>query len=215
MKRFASEFVATFFLIFCGTGAIVINQFSHGHIGHMGVAISFGLVVTILIYAFRHISGAHINPAVSLAFCLTDRFESKLFPIYFVAQCLGAIAASLVLSLMFPTISNLGHTFPAASWQQSFMLEIFLSYFLMLVILMVSQTESVTQYTAPAVGGVVLLEALFAGPVSGASMNPARSLGPALVSGELEHLWIYFLAPAIGMCLASFTWMYFDKNSGQ
>ena len=206
MSKYAAELIGTFALLFCGTGAIVIDEVTGGTIGHLGIALSFGLVVTIMIYAFGNLSGAHINPAVTIAFATTDRFERRLLLGYLLAQVAGALLASFVLHGLFPDNEYLGTTLPYGSWQQSFVLEVILSYFLMLVILFVSQNKSVTQFTGLAVGATVALEALFAGPITGASMNPARSLAPALVSGHTEYLWLYLLAPVVGALLASGTW---------
>jgi len=211
IKKYLAELLGTYALVFFGTGAIVVNDLSNGSITHLGVAIAFGLVVTIMIYAFGKTSGAHINPAVTIAFAFTDRFERKYLVPYIVAQLIGALLASITLKLLFVEHEYLGTTLPAGSWQQSFILEIILTYFLMLVILFVSQNKAVTQFTALAVGAIVGLEALFAGPITGASMNPARSIAPAIVSGNLPHLWLYIAAPIIGAVLASFTWRFFKE----
>ena len=166
------------------------------------------MVVTVMIYAFRSVSGTHINPAVSIAFVVAGCFKSNHLLGYIIAQVLGAIFASLSLLLLFDGHNTLGATLPANSIWQSFVLELILSFMLMLVILFVSQDPSVEKYTAIAVGAAVAFEALVGGPISGASMNPARSIGPAIVSGHLEHLWIYILSPCLGMILASFTWLF-------
>lgn len=211
MKKYVAEGLGTFALVFCGTGAIVINAVTEGSVSHVGIAMTFGLIVMAMIYAFGSISGAHINPAVTLGFALTDRFDKQdTFP-YIVAQLIGAFVASGILYLLFPSDDTLGATLPFGAAMQSFILEIILTFILMLVILMVSQDQSVSHLTGLAVGATVLLEALFAGPICGASMNPARSIAPALVSGHLEHLWLYIAAPIIGAILAVFVWKYF-KN---
>ena len=212
MKRYLAECLGTFALVFCGTGAIIINDLSGGAVTHFGIAVTFGLIVTVMIYSFGSISGAHINPAVSIAFSLTEVFSVKSVLPYLIFQFIGAILASWCLDFLFdhPTM---GQTLPSGSWQQSFVLEIILTYFLMLVILMVSQNKAVQVFTAPAVGATVLLEALFAGPICGASMNPARSLAPALFSGNLSQIWIYLLAPILGAILASLTWKYFRTSN--
>jgi len=206
MKKYIAELIGTFALVFCGTGAIVINDVTQGTVTHLGIAITFGLIVTAMIYTFGSVSGAHINPAVTIAFSITDRFTKKDLLPYLIAQLIGAFLASGLLKILFQNHENLGATLPNGSWQQSFILELVLTYFLMLVIIFVSQNKDVTQFTALAVGATVLLEALFAGPICGASMNPARSIAPAIVSGNTTHLWIYIVATIVGACLAVLTW---------
>lgn len=206
LKKYVAEFIGTFALVFCGTGAIIINDVSAGLIGNTGIAMTFGLIVMAMIYTFGSISGAHINPAVSIAFAFTDRFEKKYLLGYLLSQLIGAFLASGLLSFLFLEHEKLGATLPFGSWQQTFILEIILTYFLMLVIIFVSQNKSIVQFTGLAVGATVMLEAMFAGPITGASMNPARSIGPALVSGNIADLWIYILAPIIGALMASATW---------
>jgi aquaporin NIP len=205
MKKLVAEFIGTFALVFAGTGAIVINDLSHGAITHVGIALTFGLVVLAMIYTIGDISGAHLNPAVTGAFWLSGRFSGRqVFP-YVLAQCLGATAASGLLHFLFPPHATLGATFPAGSDTQSFVLELILTLILMFVILSVSAGAKEKGVTAGiAIGAVIGLEAMFAGPICGASMNPARSLGPAIVSGHWEHLWIYLAAPALGAFLAVF-----------
>lgn len=203
MKRLLAEFLGTFFLVFAGTGAIVINQATGGVIGHMGIALTFGMVVLAMIYTFGDISGAHLNPAVTLGFATARRFPWKDVPAYIGAQLAGAFAASGLLKLLFPGPGTLGATLPAGSASQSFILEVVLTAVLMLVILSVSTGAKEKGITAGiAIGAVVGLEAMFAGPISGASMNPARSLAPALVSGHVEHLWLYPAATILGALLA-------------
>ena len=209
MKKLVSEFTGTYFLVFCGTGAIVINQVSNGAVTHAGIAITFGLVVMCLIYALGDVSGAHFNPAVSIAFTFAGKFPvSNLFQ-YVAVQCMGAIAASYTLKIMFPENEFLGATLPSGSAMQSFILEFLLTFFLMLVIMKVAHGSKETgMFAGIAIGAVVLLEAMFAGPVCGASMNPARSLGPAIASGHLENIWIYLLAPAAGASMAILLYNY-------
>jgi len=205
-KKLAAEFFGTFTLVFAGTGAIVINDVSGGAVSHVGVALTFGLVVMTLIYAIGDISGAHLNPAVTLGFLAARRFPVGSVLPYVGSQCLGALAASGLLRLLFPSHARLGATQPAGSPLQSFILELVLTWFLMFVVLNVSTGAKEKGITAGiAVGGVIGLEALFAGPICGASMNPARSLAPALVSGQLAHLWIYLLAPVLGALAAVWT----------
>ena len=203
MRKALAEFVATFALVFAGTGAIVIDQQGGGVIGHAGIAAVFGLIVVAMIHAFGDVSGAHMNPAVTLAFAAARRFAWRDVPGYLLAQCGGAISASLTMKVLFPASATLGATLPAGTEQQSFILELLLTALLMLVILSVSSGAREKGMTAGmAIGATVCLEAMFAGPVSGASMNPARSLAPALVSGHLEHLWLYLVATIAGALLA-------------
>lgn len=202
MKKFAAEAFGTFALVFAGTGAIVINDATHA-ITHVGIALTFGLVVLAMIYTVGEISGAHLNPAVTLAFCSAGRMAwAEALP-YLGSQCAGAFAASALLHFLFPQHATLGATLPTGSATQSFVLEMVLTAILMFVILNVSTGAKEKGITAGiAVGAVIALEALFAGPICGASMNPARSLAPAVVSGHVEHLWVYLLAPLFGAQLA-------------
>jgi aquaporin Z len=201
--RFLAELLGTFALVFAGTGAIVVNASGGGVIGHAGIALTFGLVVLAMIHTFGDVSGAHFNPAVTLAFAAAGRLAVREVPLYLVAQISGATIASLLLRLLFPDDPSLGATVPAGSAMQSFVFELVLTLILMLVILGVSTGAKEKGITAGiAVGSVIALEAMFAGPISGASMNPARSFAPALVSGQFQHLWIYLTAPVIGALLA-------------
>jgi aquaporin NIP len=203
MKKHISEFLGTFCLVFAGTGAIVINQTSGGVISHAGIAITFGLVVMAMIYTFGDISGAHLNPAVTCGFAAARRMPIREAAGYIVSQIAGAIAASALMQFLFPQNASLGMTLPAGSAMQSFVLELILTAILMLVILNVSTGAKEKGITAGiAIGGVIALEAMFAGPICGASMNPARSLGPALIANNFSFLWIYFLAPIAGSLLA-------------
>ena len=208
MKKPLSEFLGTFAMVFAGTGAIVINQHSGGVIGHAGIAMVFGLIVLAMIYTFGDISGAHLNPAVTLGFAAAGRFPLKEVPIYITAQLAGAFAASFILKFLFPENLTLGATLPTGSVSQSFILEVILTTILMLVILSVSTGSKEKGITAGiAIGAVVALEAMFAGPVSGASMNPARSLAPAIVSGHFQHLWLYLVATILGALIAVPLWI--------
>jgi len=199
VKRLAAEFIGTFALVFAGTGAIVIDETTGGTVTHVGVALTFGLIVLAMIYTVGDISGAHLNPAVSLGFVAARGFPLRQTVPYIAVQCCGALAASGVLRLLFPQNEMLGTTNPAGSAIQSFGLELILTAILMFVILSVSTGAAEKGITAGiVVGAVIGLEAMFAGPICGASMNPARSLGPALMSGHCQYLWIYVLAPVVG-----------------
>lgn len=201
-RKWAGEFLGTFFLVFAGTGAIVADQASGGQIGHVGIALVFGLVVMVMIHTFGDVSGAHFNPAVTLGFAVAGRFAWRDVTGYVGAQLGGALAASLLLGLLFPQSATLGSTLPAGPWVQSFILEVILTAALMLTILNVSTGAKEKGTTAGiTIGGLVALEALFAGPISGASMNPARSLAPALVSGTWEQGWLYPVAAFSGALL--------------
>ena len=201
--RFFAEFLGTYILVFAGTGAMVVNEVTGGAIGHAGIALTFGLVVAAMIYTFGDVSGAHLNPAVSIGFAVAGRFPAADLPAYLAAQMLGALSASGSLKLLFPDSFRLGMTLPAGAASQSFILEIILTAILMLTILRVSNGGKEKSITAAiAIGSVVGLEAMFAGPICGASMNPARSLGPALVSGTFEHIWLYPVATILGAILA-------------
>ncbi len=205
MKRLAAEAFGTFALVFAGTGAIVINDVSGGMVSHVGIALSFGLIVLAMIYSVGDVSGCHLNPAVTLGFFAARRLKGRWVVPYMVSQCVGAILASLTLHLMFPSQATLGATLPAGGVLQSFLLEVILTLLLMFVILSVSTVAKEKGVLAGvAVGSVIALEALFAGPISGASMNPARSLAPALVSLHLDSLWIYLKAPLLGACVGVF-----------
>lgn len=204
MNKLLAELLGTFTLVFAGTGAIVINSASQGVITHAGIALVFGLVVLAMIHTFGDVSGAHLNPAVTLAFAAAGLLAWRDVPGYLAAQAAGALAASSLLHFLFPQDSTfLGATLPAGDGMQSFVFEAVLTGILMLTILSVSTGAKEKGVTAGiAIGAVIALEAMFAGPVSGASMNPARSLAPALVSGHLEHLWIYLTAPLLGALAA-------------
>ncbi|HZQ45525.1 MAG TPA: aquaporin [Verrucomicrobiae bacterium] len=205
LRPFIAECIGTFALVFAGTGAIVINDVTGGTVSHVGIAMTFGLVVMAMIYTVGDISGAHLNPAVTGAFWLSGRFPARLIAPYLASQLLGAFAASGVLRSIFPAHQTLGGTLPAGTEMQSFVLELILTFLLMFVILNVSTGAKEKGITAGiAIGAVIGLEAMFGGPICGASMNPARSLAPALVSGHLEHLWIYLTAPVAGAWLAVF-----------
>jgi aquaporin Z len=203
LRKLTAELFGTFALVFAGTGAIIINEVYGGAVTHLGVALTFGLVVLAMIYAVGDVSGAHLNPAVTIGFWVARRFPLRQIVPYVSSQCGGALLATGLLRALFPEHRTLGSTVPSGSIAQSFVLELVLTLMLMFVILSVSSGSKEKGLMAGvAVGGVIGLEALFAGPVSGASMNPARSLAPAIVSGQLGSIWVYLSAPVLGACLA-------------
>lgn len=197
--KLVAELFGTYALVFAGTGAIVINDVTAGSISHAGIALTFGLIVLAMIYALGDVSGCHLNPAVTIGFFAAGRFDRQSVLPYLLSQCVGALLASLTLRMLFPGHANLGATLPAGAPLQSFVLEFILTLILMFVILSVSTGSKEKGLMAGvAIGAVIALEAMFAGPICGASMNPARSIGPALVSQHWESLWIYLLAPVLG-----------------
>lgn len=206
LRRLVAEALGTFMLVFAGCGAIVIDERFGGVITHLGIAVVFGLVVATIIYTYGDVSGAHVNPAVTIAFTVARRFPvSEVFP-YVAAQVAGALAASFTLAALFPDQQAFGVTVPAAGALHAFVFEFILTWWLMAVILGVSTGAKEVGFVAGIViGGVVALEALFAGPVTGASMNPARSVGPAVASGQFEHLWVYLVATTAGAAFAVLT----------
>ncbi|MBW5445369.1 aquaporin [Cohnella sp. CFH 77786] len=202
-KKLLSEFIGTYFLVFAGTGAVVIDSLTHA-LTHVGVAATFGLVVLAMIYAFGHVSGAHFNPAVTIGFWVRRDLPAAEALLYVAVQCLAALSASGTLKLLFGNVNDLGATLPRSSWGQSFVLEMILTFVLMMVILgSAVHGKAVKSFGGLAIGATVGLMAMFAGPICGASMNPARSLGPAVVSGHLQFLWIYIVATIAGAIAAS------------
>ncbi len=199
-RRAAAEAMAAFALVFAGCGAAVANARYHGSLGTVGVALVFGLVIMVMVYATGHLSGAHINPAVTLAFTLTRHFPARDAVAYLAAQLAGAAAgALLLLAVWTDRPAALGATVPTVGSGAALVYEIVLTAFLMFVIMAVAtDTRAVGAAAAIAIGGTVGLDALFGGPVTGASMNPARSFGPALAAGEWRDFWIYVLGPVVG-----------------
>ncbi|HXB46043.1 MAG TPA: aquaporin [Puia sp.] len=213
LKRLTGEFLGTFALVFCGTGAIVINQQSGGAVTQLGIAVTFGLIVMAMILSLGHFSGAHINPAVTIALSIAKLFQRKNIIPYIFAQLGGACLASSILKYLFPANEFLGATVPNGTEMQSFILEFILTFLLMLVILTSTHKKNQSLLVpALAIGGTVGLEALFAGPICGASMNPARSISPALISGHLQSLWIYVLAPITGAITSVFVFRVFKDE---
>ena len=216
MRKCIAEAIGTFALVFCGTGAIIINQESGGAITHVGIAITFGLIIATMIYAVGNISGAHLNSAVTIALFVAKKFPAKEIIPYIISQAVGAFIASFILKLLFPTNQLLGTTLPAGSDIQSFILELILTFLLMFVIIHVATgTKEQGMFAGLVIGFVVLLEAMFAGPICGASMNPIRSLAPAVISGHTEHLWIYLLAPTLGAIIAVIFWMLMKEKENK
>jgi MIP family channel proteins len=204
---YLAEMVGAFALVFAGCGAIVVDSVSHGQITHVGVAISFGAVIAVMIYAVGHISGAHLNPAVTLAFAATRRFPIRRVPLYWAAQLAGACLAALLLRALFGDVASVGVTVPHGSSAQSLVLEGVMTFFLMFVIMAVATDDrAVGEAAALAIGGTILLDAMFGGPISGASMNPARSFGPALASMNFTSYWVYVVGPIVGALLGALTY---------
>jgi aquaporin NIP len=203
LRRAGAEFIGTIALVTAGCGAIIVNS-ETGALGHLGVALTFGLIIMVMIAATGHISGAHFNPAVTIAFAVSRHFPWREVPIYIVAQLLGAICGAGILRMLYGLTADLGATIPAGSTEQSLGLELILTFVLMFVIISVAtDTKAAGQLAAIAIGGTVALDALWGGPISGASMNPARSFGPSLLAGEWSAHWIYWLGPIAGAILGA------------
>ena len=199
MRAYAAEAAGTFLLVFAGPGAAVINEVSGGAVTHLGVGLSFGLAVMCAIFATGHVSGAHINPAVTIAFSLAGRFPKRHVAPYVAAQLVGAAAAALMLRWLFGVVADLGATVPTGGAGQALGLEVVITAFLMFVIMAVAtDARAVRDHAAIAIGGYVALAATFSGPIAGASMNPARSFGPALLSGQWVDHWVYWVGPIVG-----------------
>ena len=207
-RALVAEAIGTFALVFAGCGAIMVDAKTH-QLGHLGVALTFGLAIMFGIYAVGHISGAHFNAAVTFAFALTRHFPWPRAAAYWCAQFVGAVAAALVLRGSLGNVAHVGATLPSGSAAQSFLWEAVMSGFLMFVVMAVAtDTRAVGEAAAIAIGGTIALDALFGGPISGASMNPMRSLGPALVSGNLHALWVYLVAPLVGTAAGAAAYQY-------
>lgn len=213
-KRELAEFIGTSILVFAGTGAIMVNQISEGAITHLGISFIFGAVVAALIYTLGHISDAHFNPAVTLAFWSSGFFPKRNVIPYIVAQTAGASLASALLRLTFGPVAKMGATLPLNdNWQQSFVLETILTFILMLVILGSGlDRRAAVGFPGVAIGLTVGLEAALMGPITGASMNPARSFAPALVSGLWQHHWLYWVAPILGAQIAVVVYRYLSDD---
>ena len=208
LRACAAELIGTFALVFAGAGAVMVDA-KTGALGHVGVAITFGLAIMVMIYAVGHVSGAHFNPAVSFTFALTRHVPWARVVLYWTAQLAGALLAAALLRASLGNLAHVGATLPAGSDAQSFVWETVLTALLMFVIMAVAtDTRAVGETAAIAIGGTVGLDAMFGGPISGASMNPARSVGPAVVSGDLHALWIYLLAPIAGAAIGAVAYQF-------
>ncbi len=213
LRAAVAEAIGTFALVFAGAGAVMVDAKTHA-LGHVGVAITFGLVIMAMIYAVGHISGAHFNGAVTFAFALTRHFPWPKAVVYWGAQFVGAVTAALLLRASLGNIAHVGATLPSGSQAQSFFFEFVMTAFLMFVILAVAtDTRAVGEAAAIAIGATIGLDAMFGGPISGASMNPMRSLGPALVSGDLHALWLYIVAPVLGASAGGLAYQYVRAES--
>lgn len=201
-KDFFCEFIGTFLLVFFGTGSVIIGEEYNGIVQAFGIGVVFGLTVWFLILCLGKVSDCHINPAVTLVFFINKQIALKKAIFYVFFQLLGAVMASLVLRLIFWDNQNLGNTLPSGSWQESFVLELFLSSVLMFVILITTTKVKLLKFAPFLIGFTVFLEAWLAGPICGASMNPARSFGPGIISQNITFLWLYFIAPFVGMFVA-------------
>ncbi|MBC7862116.1 MAG: aquaporin [Bacteroidia bacterium] len=205
LKKLLSEFAGSFFLVFAGTGAIVVNNATNGSIGHIGICMVFALVICVMVYAFGNVSGAHMNPAVTIGLWSAGIIKIKDVPGYIVAQVAGAFAATLTLKWFFPMEKLFGTCQPYNdSWKMAFGMEFILTFLLVFTILMVITGEK--EYPALAgiiIGGVILLDCLVGGPVSGAGLNPSRCLSPAIISGTTKHLWCYIAGPIGGALVAA------------
>lgn len=204
-RRLLAEGLGTFGLVFAGCGAVVANELSGGAVTHVGVSIVFGAIVMMMIVAFGPISGAHINPAVTIALWAARQFEAREVVPFILAQCAGALAAAATLRRLYPEATTLGATLPIGGVGSAFAMEVLLTTILMLVIMACAVGHQLSAFFAGlTIGATVALCALFGGPLTGASMNPARSLGPAVVSGDVSVLWLYCAAPVLGALVAVF-----------
>lgn len=213
MRNYIAEYLGTFMMIFAGTGAMIINDVSGGAITHVGVALTWGMIVAAVIYSIGDISGAHLNPAVTIGFAVAKRFPIKEVTPYIISQLAGAFSASLLLAWLFPAHETLGATIPTVAAEKALVIELILTFILMFVIMHVAfGAKEKGLMAGVAIGTTVGLEAMFAGPVTNASMNPARSIAPAVVSGNLEHLWLYIVATIAGAVLAVVVSQYLMKD---
>ncbi len=211
MKKYIAEFIGTFALVFCGTGSVIVNSLSNDSLGLLGISLTFGIIIIAIIYIFGTISGAHINPAVTIALSIGKMLPKNELLGYITAQILGAFVASGVLLFLFPATETLGETLPTGGIIPSFALEFILTFFLMLTILGITSKKEHSNLAGIVIGLLVAGIILFAGPISGGSFNPARSLAPAVLSGNITTIWIYILAPISGAIFAMLTWKTLTK----
>ncbi len=212
MKKYLAEFIGTFALVFCGTGSIIVDQ-EFGGVGLIGIAAAFGIIITAMIYIFGNISGAHINPAVTIALYFGKKMPRNEVLGYIIAQILGAFLASAILLLMFPSNKILGSTLPIGGVTESIVIEIIMTFFMMLTILGITARKEYSNLVGLVIGLTVTGIIFMAGPISGGSFNPARSIAPAVLSGNVSSLWIYLIFPTIGTIMAVFLWKYvFEKE---
>lgn len=210
MKKYLAEFIGTFLLVFLGTGSVIVNVQTDGSLGLVGISFAWGLVVAALIYVFGPISGTHINPAVTISLAVGGLMPKKEVFGYLLTQIIGAIAASALLKILFPETETMGGTMPSGSVLQSFVLEFIMTFILLLTVLGITAKKETEHLTGLVVGLVIVAIILFAGPISGASINPARSIGPAVIAGNLNNLWLYIVAPILGATSAVLLWKYFE-----
>jgi len=204
VRKVVAEIIGTFFMIFAGCGSVVIDKKTNGSITHLGVSLAWGMVVMIVIYTLGHISGAHLNPSVTLAYAVVRRFPWNQVPAYMGAQVFGSIAAGFVLRLMFGEVAHIAATVPTGSAMQSFVLEILITFFLMFVVSAVAtDTKAIGELAGLAVGTTVAMNVIFAGPISGASMNPARTIGSAVAGNKYTNIWVYMVAPPVGAVMGA------------
>jgi len=212
LRNYLAEIIGTFALVFCGTGAIILDQEFGGQVTNFGIASAFCLIVIAMILLLGKISGSHLNPAVTIAFSLAKLFPTRFIAPYIISQIVGGVLASALLKYLFPTNKFLGATMPSGSAMPSFILEIVLTMILIMVIFYFSIILKKRILAAIVIGLTVGVEAFFGGPISGASMNPARSFAPAIISNHTEHLWIYIFAPIIGALLGVIFYHYLIKR---
>jgi aquaporin NIP len=209
IKRCTAEAIGTFGIVFFGCGAIMVAERFQGVISPAGISVVFGLIVAAMIYTLGHISGAHFNPAVTLAFAITRHFPFRSVLFYWVAQCVGSLVAMGLLFLLLPHGNGYGETVPHVPLLQAFIWEVILTFTLMFVVMGVAKdSRAVGTLAGLVIGATVMLTAFVGGPITGDSMNPARSLGPAIVSGRVDVLWLYILAPMVGAILGSLVYQW-------